>query len=128
MNRFFVYIFLAIIMSSSLLAQDETAEELFEDGDFFYAREEFQEAAYLYRQLLQKEPDNYNGHYKLGMAYLNIEGQEDKAIDHFLKATENTVLKYRKNYYPEKRAPHHAWFYLGNAYRVNNQLAEALEA
>ena len=111
-----------------LFGQDETPEELFEDGDYFFAREEYQEAAYLYGQLLRLEPDNHNAHYKLGMAYLNIEGEEEKAIEHFLKATENTSLRYRKNYYKEKDAPRHTWFFLGNAYRINNQLAEALEA
>jgi hypothetical protein len=109
-------------------SQDETAEDFFEDGDFFFAREDFSEAAYLYRQVLRFEPDNHNVHFKLGMAYINIEGQEAEGIDHFLKATENTSFKYRKNYYPEKRAPHHSWFFLGNAYRINNQLEEALDA
>ncbi len=111
-----------------LFGQNESPEELFEDGDYFFAREEYQEAAYLYGQLLRLEPGNHNAHYKLGMAYLNIEGEENKAIDHFLEASENTTLKYRKNYYKEKEAPHHTWFFLGNAYRINNQLAEALEA
>lgn len=111
-----------------LIAQDESPEELFEDGDYFFAREEYQEAAYLFGQLSRMEPDNHNVHYKLGMAYLNIEGEEEKAIEHFLKASENTSLRYRKNYYKEKDAPHHTWFFLGKAYRINNQLAEALEA
>jgi tetratricopeptide (TPR) repeat protein len=119
---------LCLFIPSFLFAQEETPEELFEDGDFFFAREEYEEAAYLYRQLLLKEPENHNAHFKLGMAYLNIEGQEHNAIDHFLKATENTDLKYRKNYYKEKKAPHHTWFFLGNAYRINNQLEEALNA
>lgn len=114
--------------SLNLFAQDESPEELFEDGDYFFAREDYEEAAYLYSQLLRTEPGNHNVHFKLGMAYLNIEGQEEKAIDHFLEASENTSLKYRKNYYKEKNAPHHTWFFLGNAYRINNQLAEALEA
>ncbi len=119
---------LLLSVPSFVIAQDDTPEELFEDGDYFFAREEYEEAAYLYRQLLLAEPENHNAHYKLGMAYLNIEGQESNAIEHFLKATENTSLKYRKNYYKEKRAPHHTWFFLGNAYRINNQLKEALEA
>jgi len=117
-----------LLFPVSTFSQDETPEELFEDGDFFFAREEYEEAAYLYRQLVNAEPENHNAHYKLGMAYLNIEAQESYSIEHFLKATENTSLKYRKNYYPEKRAPHHTWFFLGDAYRVTNQLDEALEA
>ncbi len=119
---------LYLLIPSFMFAQEDTPEELFEDGDFFFAREEYEEAAYLYRQLLLTEPENHNVHFKLGMAYLNIEGQEQYAIEHFLKATENTVLKYRQNHYREKRAPHHTWFFLGNAYRINNQLEEALDA
>ncbi|MFC2090757.1 hypothetical protein ACFLT1_08245, partial [Bacteroidota bacterium] len=34
----------------------------------------------------------------------------------------------RQNYYPEKKAPHHTWFYLGEAYMNNNQLEDALDA
>lgn len=128
MRTFFSIWILCLLIPSYVNAQDDTPEELFEDGDFFFAREEYEEAAYLYRQLLLAEPENHNAHYKLGMAYLNIEGQESYAIEHFLKATENTSLKYRKNYYPEKRAPHHTWFFLGNAYRINNQLQNALDA
>lgn len=125
--RFFIFVLLALLTYNSY-SQNESAEELFEDGDFFFAREEYSEAAYLYSQVLRMEPDNHNIQFKLGMAYLNIEGQEALAIDHFLKATEDITWKYRKNYYPEKRAPHHTWFFLGNAYRINNQLEEALDA
>jgi len=127
--RYTFLILVALLLSPATgLAQDETPEELFEDGDFFYARGDYEEAAYLYRQLVTKEPGNHNARYKLGMAYLNIEGQESLAIDQFLKASENTTIKYRQNYYPMKQAPHHTWFYLGNAYRIDNQLDKALEA
>jgi tetratricopeptide (TPR) repeat protein len=120
--------FLLAGLTLQTYCQEETAEDFFEDGDFFFAREEYTEAAYLYKQVLRFEPENYNVHFKLGMAYLNIDGQESEGIQHFLKATEGTSFKYRKNYYPEKNAPHHTWFFLGNAYRINNQLDEALEA
>jgi len=124
----FIIMAVLLLFAAAGEAQDESPEELFEDGDFFYARGDYDEAAYLYRQLIRKEPGNHNAHYKLGMAYLNIEGQESLAIDQFLIATENTSIKYRKNYYKEKDAPHHTWFFLGNAYRIDNQLDKALEA
>lgn len=128
MKYYFPFLIVLLIFPLCAFSQDETPEELFEDGDYFFAREEYAEAAYLYGQLVRAEPENYNGHFKMGMALLNVEGEEAKAIEHFIKATENTTFKYRKNYYPEKRAPHHTWFFLGNAYRINNQLEEALEA
>lgn len=120
-----VFLFLLPLLS---FAQDETPEELFEDGDYFFAREDYAEAAYLYRQVLLAEPDNANIKFKIGMAYLNIEGEEIEAIPYFEKASEDITVKYRKNRYEVKKAPHHTWFYLGNAYRVNNQLSEALDA
>lgn len=124
----FLIMAVLLLFTAVGIAQDETPEELFEDGDFFYVRGDYEEAAYLYRQLIRKEPGNHNAYYKLGMAYLNIEGQESLAINQFLKAAENTTIRYRKNYYKEKEAPHHTWFYLGNAYRINNQLDKALDA
>jgi len=51
-----------IACSLNLTGQDESPEELFEDGDYFFAREEYREAAYLYGQLLRLEPDNHNAH------------------------------------------------------------------
>jgi len=112
-----------------LSAQDESAEELFYDADFFYTQEEdYEEAAYLFRQLLQKEPDNAHVKFLLGMCYLNILGQEQQAIPCFLEATENISLRFKANRYSEKNAPHHTWFYLAEAYRITNQLEEALNA
>ncbi len=62
------------------------------------------------------------------MSYLNIPGSETKAILYLEKAVENTTLKYRNRDYSEKKAPHYAWFYLGNAYRISNDLDESLTA
>ena len=128
MKRSASLFFLSFITLFPLLAQDETPEELYDDAEFFYAREDFKEAAYIFRQLEVKEPENYNVQYMLGMSYLNTPGQEDLAIPHFLKATEKIDLKFKPNRYSEKNAPHHTWYYLGDAYAMNNQLEEALDA
>ncbi|MDX1315616.1 MAG: tetratricopeptide repeat protein [Eudoraea sp.] len=128
MKRPLIFIILAVLLPICSLAQDETPEELFEDGDYFFAREDYSEAAYLYRQVLRYEPDNANVKYKIGTAYLNIEGEESEAIPYLEEATQDVSVKYRKNYYKQKEAPYHSWYYLGNAYRVNNQLSEALDA
>jgi tetratricopeptide (TPR) repeat protein len=128
MKHRIIIILLSILIPLGAIAQDESPEELFGDGDFFYEREDYSDAAHLYRQVLKAEPDNANIKFKLGMAYLNIPGEESRAIPYFLEATENITLKYRKNRYKVKRAPHHTWFFLGNAYRINNELDKALDA
>lgn len=109
--------------------QVQTVEELYYDAVFFYEEEEdYEEAEILFRQVLEKEPDNANVKFQLGMCYNNILGLEHLGIPYFQEATENINPKYRTNKYTEKQAPHHTWFYLAEAYRKTNQMDAALEA
>lgn len=102
-------------------------EELFSEGEFFYLAEEYQEALYYYRQLTEQYPDNANFNFKVGMTYLQIPGQEHLAVPYLEKAVSQTNIKYKKRSYTESNAPHYAYFYLGNAYRISNQLDDALD-
>ncbi len=102
-------------------------EELFSEGEFFYLAEEYEEALYYYLQLVEKYPDNANFNFKVGDTYLNIAGQEYKAIPYLEKAITNTTIKYKKRSFKEKKAPHYSYFSLGNAYRINNETEKALE-
>lgn len=129
MNRLLSLSLLLCLICLPLSAQEPSAESFFYDGLFFFQEEEdFQEAQYLFRELLKKEPNNAHAKYMLGMCYNNIEGQEEKGIVFFKEATENISLKFKADRYNEKRAPHHTWFYLAEAYRKTNQMDEALEA
>jgi len=113
--------------TASLLAQ--TAEANFYDGVFFYEEEEdYQEAQYLFQEVLKKEPNNANVKFLLGMCYNHIEGEEYKAIPYLIQATHNITPKYKGEKYTEKRAPHHSWFYLAEAYSKTNQMDDALDA
>jgi hypothetical protein len=115
------------MIAASLLAQ--TAEENFYDAIYFYEEEEdYPEAAYLFREILKAEPNNANVKYWLGMCYSNIRGEEQLGIPYFIEATHSITPKYKKERYSEKRAPHHCWFYLAEAYSKTNQMDEALEA
>lgn len=126
------FLSVAILISCVLLpltSQDLSTEELFYDALFFFEEEEdFQEAEYLFRQVLNQEPDNANVKFQLGMCYNHILGQEHMGIPYFLEATENIDLKYKSDRYTEKKAPHHTWFYLAEAYRKTNQMDSALNA
>ncbi|GAH43755.1 unnamed protein product, partial [marine sediment metagenome] len=55
-------------------------------------------------------------------------GEEYKGIPYLEEASQNTTLKYKSKSIKEKQAPWHSFFYLGKAYRINNQLDKALEA
>lgn len=120
-----------VLLSIAQIAapQDQTNEELFYDGLFFYEEEEdYEEAVYIFTQLYEREPQNANVAFHIGMCYNHIQGEEDEGIPYFIEACKNTSLKNKGNKYTEKQAPYHAWFYLAEAYRLTNQLDEALEA
>lgn len=107
----------------------QTAEDNFYDAIYFYEEEEdYQEAQFLFKTILRDEPNNANVKYWIGMCYNNIRGEEYKGIPYFIEATRSITLKYKKNRYSEKRAPHHSWFYLGEVYSKSNQMDEALDA
>jgi tetratricopeptide (TPR) repeat protein len=115
------------MIAASLLAQ--TAEENFYDAIYFYEEEEdYQEAQFLFKVVLRDEPRNANVKYWLGMCYNNIQGEEHMGIPYLIEATYSITPKYKKNRYSEKRAPHHTWFYLAEAYSKTNQMDKALEA
>lgn len=128
MRRYTILTLFFFLTGLPLLAQEETPEELYDDGEYFYYREEYEEAAYLFRQVLKEEPGNGNVLYMLGMSYLNIPGQEDQAIPMLEEAVNYIAPNHRKTTFASKEAPQYAWFYLGNAYRIDNQLDKALEA
>ncbi|MDF1574695.1 MAG: tetratricopeptide repeat protein [Bacteroidales bacterium] len=127
MKRQLSFFILLCVWTLSLQAQ--SAEENFYDAIFFFEEDEdYQEAAYLFYQVLSMEPDNANVKYLLGRCYINIEGSEHRAIPFLQQSTRDINLKYKDKKFSEKRAPHHAWFYLAEAYSKTNQMDEALDA
>jgi hypothetical protein len=101
-------------------------KEMFEDAAFFYESGDYREALYNYLKLHEALPENNNINFQIGMCYMNIPGEEVKSVPYLEKAAANINFKYKSNTLEEKRAPLHALYYLGNAYRINNQLTEAL--
>jgi len=104
-------------------------KELFEEGQYFFEREDYKEAAYFYTKLVEKIPDNANYNFKAGECYLKIPGQEHLAVSFFEKAAKKVIAKndYKENDFSEYNAPLHALFYLGNAYRISGKLDDALK-
>jgi len=103
------------------------SEEFYENAEYFFKREDFHEALFYYLQLHDINSSNDNVNYHIGMCYLNMPGEEEKAIPYLEQAVKNISSSYKKNTLTETHAPLHSLYYLGNAYRMNNQLTEALE-
>ncbi len=129
--RIIPFISLLLIITSFLTAEAQQTGELegaLKDGDFFFFSEDYQEALYNYRKLIGTPYENANLDYKIGVCYLHIPGEEPKAIPFLEKAVKDINPKYKKRSPKETKAPEYAIFYLGDAYRIDNQLDKALEA
>jgi hypothetical protein len=119
---------LCIIASYNLHSQKEPDyREIFLEAESYFLFEEYNEALPLYLRINEKFPDNNNVNYKIGVCYLNNSYEKEKSISFLELAIQDINPAYKENNYKEKSAPLEALFYLGNAYRINNQIDKAIE-
>jgi tetratricopeptide (TPR) repeat protein len=128
-NMFFTVALIGSLISYNAVCQTrEELQENFDEGQYFFNRGEFEDALFFYLKILKSDTLNANYNFKVGECYLNIFGREYLAIPYFIKAQSRVVPKktYKKRSVDESAAPLHVYFYLGNAYRMDNQLDKAL--
>lgn len=129
MKHFLVALF--VIFSFSSQSQTQTKKELkrlFINGEFSLIYKEYKEALPSFIALYDAGRRDANIKHRIGLCYLNIPNQKDKAIIYLLDATENISLDYNVGLYTERNAPIETYLYLGRAYRVSRQLNEAIAA
>jgi tetratricopeptide (TPR) repeat protein len=121
---------LALYSGKPLFSQEEESKlkEAFLEAESYFLFEEYKDALPLYQRILNADPENYSIQYKVGVCYLNDVYQKHKSIQYLEKAVKGTSPDYKQNSFKERMAPLEAFYYLGNAYRVNNRLNEAIEA
>jgi hypothetical protein len=127
MRHFALPAILVLLFSYQLKAQDQITKETFVEAESYFLFEEYNEALPGYLKLLKASPNNDNLNYKIGVCYLNNPYEKQKSIEYLLKASKNINQNYKENNIKETMAPYEVLFYLGNAYRINNQLEEALK-
>ncbi|HYW94478.1 MAG TPA: hypothetical protein VE870_02705, partial [Bacteroidales bacterium] len=127
MKKSFSILCLTLCLSISGLAQETDLRDVFLTAESYFLFEEFNEALPLYLQIHRHYPDNDNINFKIGVCFVNSPYEKDKSIVYLEKAAKNINPKYRENNFRETSAPPEALYYLGNAYRVNNQLIKAKE-
>ncbi|MFC2115206.1 hypothetical protein ACFLTU_01935 [Bacteroidota bacterium] len=101
--------------------------EMFLEAESYFLFEEYIEALPYYEPIHKQYPDNDNISYKMGVCYLNDPYRKAESIGYLEKASQNINLKFKENSFKETKAPLEAFFYLGNAYRINAQLDKAIE-
>ncbi len=114
-----------VLFSFVASAQSKTEQrKIFAEAESRYLFDEAELANPLY--LLLETEDNFNIKHKIGVCYLNIPGEKERAIPYLEAAVKNSSFNARINSFREKRAPLDSWFYLAKAYMINNELEKAL--
>lgn len=130
MKLFFLTIYFVVLTISFPLQAQKSAKlkDIYQDAEFFFERKDYKEAITFYLQLIDNGFVSANIRFKIGECYLNIPGEETRSIPYFEEASKHITTKYKPQELEETKAPLHVLFYLGNAYRINNELAKALDS
>ena len=129
MNRVLISLFLILIINVDLLPQNlKKDQETFLEAEYFLMFEDYNDALPYYLELYKTYPENNNLAYRIGISYLGIAGRKHLAIDYLEKAAKNSEASYREGSLRQPTAPYTAWYFLGNAYRINYQFEKAKEA
>ena len=121
-----LFFILAVSFANSSSQAKQENRIKFVQAEVFVLYEDYNEALPLYQELLKVEPDNFNYKYRIGQCLINMAGRKGEAISFLEDAVKNINLKYKEGRFKETKAPYDAYYYLANAYRINNQLTKAL--
>jgi len=126
-RSFYLAAFILILSKTVSIAQSPDLKETFLEAESYFLFEEYNEALPLYLRIHRAEPNNNNINYKIGICFLNDPYQKEKSIYYLEEASKDVNPKYKNNNFKETTAPLETFFYLGNAYLVNNDIDKALE-
>ncbi len=122
------YILLILAISATINAFSQSrAKQKFIDAEFDFLYEEYDKALNRYLYVYNKESDNANVCYRLGLCYSFL-NEYPQAIPFLEKATQNITTDYREGSFKEKFAPIESYLYLGHAYRKSGQMDKAIKA
>ena len=114
------------LLSSLILAQNAKVD--FNDGEFFLAEEDYEEALYAFGKVYNKGyQDNAYINYRMGLCLINIPGRKTESIPYLEKAEQSISTNVKEGKFDEQDAPPDALLYLGNAYRINMEIDKAIE-
>lgn len=125
MRRLFLFTSFCLL-ASLILAQNPRVD--FNDGEFFLAEEDYEEALYAFGKVYNKGyQDNSYINYRMGLCLMNIPGRKTESIPYLERAEQNISTNVKVGKFDEESAPPDALLYLGNAYRINMEIDKAIE-
>jgi outer membrane protein OmpA-like peptidoglycan-associated protein len=125
--RIYLILLLIFCVRFSIFSQNQAEKATFDDAEYFFMSESYTDALASYLKLAKRTfKDNANINYRIGICYLNSTIEKTKAVPYLEKAVTKTTDKYQEGSIKETSAPYDAYLFLGNAYRINNDLDKAI--
>ncbi len=109
------------------IAQNGTEEEILQQNSLLIQNGYLYYASLLTDKLLSFKPESANYNYRKGYLLLATKGDYKNAINYFEKAVKDTDKNFDFFSVKESSAPIDAFYYLGKAYHLNEQLRKSKE-
>lgn len=119
---------LLLLLSTSIFAQSKKYKERFTEGNFLLLEKNYPMALRNFLEAFYIDSTSANINYKVGICYLNSPADKSKAAYYLEKATKDITKKYDEFSVTEKQAPVITYFYLGEAYRLNDKYTESAQS
>ncbi|TND06566.1 MAG: tpn50 [Bacteroidetes bacterium] len=126
-TRLFAFISL-FLFAAPVFAKKNEVKKKWSQAELAFAAEDYEKALSLYLEVLDKQPDNNNVRFKIGVCYLNSASDKTKAESFLEPASRAVSEKYRETSFKEKQAPPQVWLYLGQSYHFNYKFDESIAA
>ena len=121
-----ILVLLLIPFISSAQSQREL-KRTFIDAEYHLLYDEYEDALPLFKELYESGKKTANINYRIGQCYLQLKGEKEKALPYLEKAVDNITGEYEVGHFDENKAPQKALYYLGVAYRMNNDIDKAIK-
>ena len=131
MKKLQPFILCLLLLPAQIYSQEyqEILRNIFFDAEYYLMEESYPDALVEYHKLYTRGyKDNANINYRMGICYLNVPGEKDKSIPYLTNAAQSTTTRYKEGIFSESKAPIDVFLYLGNAYRISNELDRAINA
>lgn len=109
-------------------AKKNDVKKKWAQAEVAFAAEDYEKALPLYLEVLDKQPDNNNIRFKIGVCYLNSSSDKNKAEAYLTPASQAVSDRYRETSFKEKNAPPQTWLYLGQALHFNYKFDASIAA
>lgn len=126
-RAFYIIILLLLLVFDHSFAQKRDFKIKYDSARMFFLDKNYQQALQIYLKLDSLSTDNENIKFHIGVCYIHMPAEKNKAIAFLEKACDSISLKYSDKY-RETKAPAFAYYFLGKAYLINYELDQAITA